>query len=160
MVAPKVLYIIRHGEAELGTGFGGDFKRVLTASGKKQIHRIAQMLLARAVTFDLILSSSALRTKETTEILLQLVHSHEIRFSENLYEADPSNILELINQTPPEVDHLLIVGHNPAVSAIATYLTETPYISIKPGMLVKIEIFQESWEHIGKSTGILAEVFQ
>lgn len=76
---------------------------------------MAKRLKARAIFPDLILSSTALRAKQTAEIVLNELGLAEslMVITENLYHASASTILNEIKKQPDHVDTLFLVGHNP-----------------------------------------------
>jgi phosphohistidine phosphatase len=64
------LYLIRHGlAAERGDNYPDDTKRPLTSDGVQKLRREAKALLALDVTFDVILTSPLVRTRQTAEII-------------------------------------------------------------------------------------------
>ena len=154
----KVLFLLRHGEAAPASGYGLDHSRSLTLDGKKQLERLSHTLLINDVEFDLALCSSSTRTLQTAEIITKAAPTKKLVQLNDLYEADPSVMLELINRTPSDVRYLLVVAHNPGISALAAYLSSESFINLKPGMMVKIAIYLDKWDAIGKNTGYLAEV--
>ncbi|RPA69095.1 phosphohistidine phosphatase SixA [Cyclobacteriaceae bacterium YHN15] len=156
----KTLFLLRHAEAEFVTGPGGDISRELSIRGQSQISRLAKLLKKNQIEFDSVLSSNAKRTQQSTEIVTQWVSAKKIHFLMELYEADPHQMLSIINQVGWEVDNLLVVGHNPTISALVSYLTEQEFISLQPGMIAKIEIHTGNWNEVGRGTGTLLEILQ
>lgn len=154
----KVLFLLRHGEAAPSSGYGLDHSRALTRDGTKQLERLSHTLEINNVMFDLVLCSSSVRTIQTAEIITKAAPAKNLVLLDELYEADPSIMLNLVNQTPSEVRYLLVVAHNPGISAMAAYLSNESFINLKPGMMVKIDIYLDKWEAVGKNTGYLAEV--
>lgn len=154
------LFLLRHAEAEFKTGPDGDISRELTIRGQSQISRLAKLLVKNQIKFDSVLSSNAKRTRQSTEILTNVISAKKIHFFRELYEADPHQMLSIINQVGLEVDNLLVVGHNPTISALVSYLTEEEFISIQPGMIVRIEIHTGNWNEVGRGTGTLLEILQ
>lgn len=160
MDSKKVLFLLRHGEAEPGFGQLGDYERSLTDKGKKQLNRLANELFNQGVELDQMVSSSAKRTLETAKIFSSILACKKSDALPELYEADPKKIIEVINQTAADIHSLLLVGHNPGISAVATFLSGEPYLIMKPGMLVKLEIYQEDWAAVGQNTASLVEIMQ
>jgi len=160
MKNPKIFYLMRHGEADAGFGMSGDAVRPLTTNGKSHVFRVAQVLKKDVVQFDRILCSPAVRTRQTTSILTSELPAKNIQYEEKIYEADPDTLFRLINQVENEVNHLAMVGHNPGISGLLTYLTGDRYISLQPGMLAIIEIQVDEWKEVGRNTGILKEILQ
>lgn len=160
MESKKILYLLRHGEAEPGIGQVGDFDRKLTDSGKKQLKRLALELNKRGIRLDQMVSSSAKRTMETAGIFSSILTCKKYEAIPELYEAVPKTIIEVINRTALDIDSLLLVGHNPGISALAAFLSGEPYLLMKPGMLLKLKIYQDDWATIGQSTASLVEIMQ
>lgn len=154
------LFLLRHAEAEFMTGPDGDISRELTIRGQSQISRLAKLLDKNQIKFDSVLSSNAKRTRQSTEILTNVIFAKKIHFLRELYEADPHQMLSIINQVGLEVDNLLVVGHNPTISALVSYLTGEKFISIQPGMMARIEIHTGNWNEVGRGTGTLLEILQ
>ncbi|PSL07498.1 SixA phosphatase family protein [Cecembia rubra] len=160
MDTKKILYLLRHGEAEPGMGQVGDFDRKLTEQGKNQLMRLAKELARRKLHFDLTVCSSAKRTLETAEIMASEIPCKGTWYSPELYEADPKIILQVINQTERNFKNLMLIGHNPGISAVATFLSGDPYLNMKPGMLVILEIYLDDWASVGQNTASLIEIMQ
>jgi len=156
----KVLFLLRHGEAELGFGPLQDFERSLSEKGKNQLNRLARELFKLGVEFDQMVSSSAKRTLETAGIFSSILTCKKSDELPELYEADPKIILEVINRTAADIHSLILIGHNPGISAVATFLSGEPYLIMKPGMLVKLVIYQEDWAAVGQNTASLIEIMQ
>lgn len=64
------LYLVRHGlAAERGENYPDDTKRPLTNDGVQKLRREGKALVALDVTFDVILTSPLVRTRQTAETL-------------------------------------------------------------------------------------------
>ena len=64
------LYLIRHGlAAERGETYPDDTKRPLINEGVQKLRKEAKALLALDVTFDVILTSPLVRTRQTADII-------------------------------------------------------------------------------------------
>ena len=71
------LYLIRHGlAAERGDNYPDDTKRPLTSRGIQRMKREARALNALDVSFDVILTSPLVRTRQTAEAVASLFWSH------------------------------------------------------------------------------------
>ena len=154
----KVLYLLRHGEATLSSGAVNDFNRTLSKAGVEQLERLAKSLKFKGIIFDMVICSASNRTLETMEIISKEIEVKNKALLQEMYEATSSGLLELIVNTPDEIENLLLVGHNPSISAVLSYLSGENFISLKPGMMAIIRIYQESWANTGKNTGTLVEI--
>ena len=64
------LYLIRHGvAAERGENYPDDTKRPLTNEGVQKLRKEAKALLELDITFDVILTSPLVRTRQTAEVV-------------------------------------------------------------------------------------------
>ena len=120
------LYIIRHAIAvDEGTpDYEQDSERPLTDKGRKKMRQIARGLRNLGVEFDIILSSPYVRARETAEILADVFKmKKKIAFSESLVPmADPQLLIPELNEKYP-VDSIVLVGHEPQLSAFIGLLT-------------------------------------
>jgi phosphohistidine phosphatase len=120
----KTLTLVRHAQAAPKSANVADFDRPLTRGGQAEANALARELLGRQVMPDLLLSSSAQRAKETTEILARGlgIPSERISYEECLYLGPPAKILRAAQSAAPQVGQLVIVGHNPGLSELAKSL--------------------------------------
>lgn len=124
------LLLLRHAEA--ASPPGGDFSeqadlaRPLTAEGRLAASRCGAWLRAKALAPDVVLCSPARRTRETLAGLepFQPPPAHPTQFCPDIYEAPASALLERIRQAPPEARTILLIGHNPGISALARWLDD------------------------------------
>lgn len=147
------LYVIRHGKAVKSTASGKDFNRELNNKGTAQINQTGTILNQQHVKFDKVISSSARRTVETTEILNFHLHSETFQYEDNLYLADRETILSILKENAIGKT-ILLVGHNYGLSDLVNYLVGNNLI-LSTGMLVEINFNFEDWEKLGRETGTL-----
>jgi phosphohistidine phosphatase len=109
----KTLILLRHAKSEHPTGVA-DFDRSLNERGKRDAVRVGEVLLERGLTPDIIVSSSARRAHRTAvRAAKSCGFKSDILETEDLYEADPWDIVTVIQQFPEEATTALVVGHNP-----------------------------------------------
>ncbi len=121
------IILLRHGEAE-AHGPDGDRSRRLTKVGHAASVRVGQELRARGLTPDLILSSDAVRAVETLEGVVHGGSFVGVPFKKLpiLYLADPSVILDRLYEVEDSVSTVLLIGHNPGWSDVASELAAIP----------------------------------
>ncbi|MGV8968244.1 MAG: SixA phosphatase family protein [Cellulomonas sp.] len=117
------LVLLRHAKAE-HSGREVDERRPLALAGRRQCVRISAALTARDLVPDLVLCSSAVRTRQTWDLVKAGLGevSPAVEFSSGLYEAGVTEVLELLQQVPDGVRTVLVVGHEPTMSAVAAAL--------------------------------------
>lgn len=120
----KRLTLVRHAHAKVEASRVTDFERPLSRRGKAEAKATALSLVEEGLLPELLLASPARRTLQTAEILARELQIPErrVRHEEVLYLATPDALLKLIHATGPRIEHLLIIGHNPGVSALANAL--------------------------------------
>lgn len=128
------LYLIRHSNAvEPGTPeYEDDSQRPLTEKGREKMRKSASALKDLGVKPDLILSSPFARAAQTAEILAKIMkYKKEIAYSDSLVPVGNTDTLIGEMNEKYTVDELVLVGHEPSLSAlIGTLVAGTPEISV------------------------------
>lgn len=82
----KILLIMRHAKSDYPTGIASDFERPLNKRGLKDVPRMAHLVRAFGPVPDVVLSSPAVRAKQTAAAMAaDLGPAVEVRFDESLY---------------------------------------------------------------------------
>ena len=105
------VFILRHAKA--GEHTTSDHERPLTDVGREQARKLGQWFHENEIEFDVVLTSSSLRTVETVE---HLGLSVGFTIVPRLYSAPAHTIESVIRESGLEKGTLLIVAHNPGVS--------------------------------------------
>lgn len=80
-------------------------------------------LVDSGIVIDLALCSTAVRTRETWKLAVhEMPHRPKTVYEERLYEASLGELIALLNETPDDVQNLLLIGHNPGMHAVADAL--------------------------------------
>ncbi len=118
------LTLIRHANAEWKDASIADFDRPLNKRGLGEAETIGKLLLDNELVPDLLLTSTARRAQQTSEILARMLSlpTRRVKSAEQLYLARAEVILTLAQATGPKVQQLAIVGHNPGISELARSL--------------------------------------
>ena len=145
----KRIYLIRHGKAE--DGFDKpDFERELHPKGRKKTEKVARFLLKKNIHPQLIVASMAIRTIETAEVIRDVLQLPKMIIQEekDLYLAASNSILNTIYSLDDQINEVLLVGHNPGISSLSTYLSNQDIDWMSTSSLVAIEIKAEKWNEI------------
>ncbi len=120
------LYLLRHAIAvERGTpGFEDDSLRPLTEAGRDKMQRIARGMKTLGLSFDHILTSAYVRAEQTATIVAAALGSEKRLMTEPLLAADqePHAILTNLAGAEGESSNVLLVGHEPYLSELASLL--------------------------------------
>lgn len=156
----KKIALLRHGEAAVGHGRNGDLSRPLTDGGRAQLDRLQKILVANDIQFDYALYSPATRTTQTLEILAGAVPIGQRRAVRDIYEASLGDLMQLIHGLPTDVHDVLLVGHNPGISHLLSYLSGDSSVVFSPGMLVRLVLEIDDWTLASRSSAYIMEVMQ
>lgn len=121
----KRLFLLRHAKAVPSDGGTEDFDRTLMLSGMQDGAAMARHLRKSDYGIDLILCSSAARTSQTAELVLQELPA-EIEYRGNLYLAEAARLVAAVRGAPATVQSLMLVGHNPGMEECAALLAREP----------------------------------
>jgi phosphohistidine phosphatase len=137
------LYLIRHGLAEpRGDAWPDDTKRPLTHKGIDRLRLEAASLDALGVSFDQILSSPLVRTKQTAEILAQRVAPKApLALTPALAPGGtPAQVMEELGRYAAR-KRIGIVGHEPGIGELAARLLGArAAIEFKKGGVCRIDV--------------------
>lgn len=135
------LAIARHADADWGAPSLPDHERPLSARGRRDAPRIARVLGEQGFRPDRLISSTALRARETATVFateLDLALEQDDR----LYGAGPDTLLAVAEQSGSK--NVLLVAHDPGLSTLAYALTDT--ISAMPaGAVARFTWNARSW---------------
>ncbi|MGE2692384.1 SixA phosphatase family protein [Mycolicibacterium pulveris] len=115
----RTLLLLRHGKSDYPPGTD-DHQRPLAPRGVREAALAGDWLRASAPAVDAVLCSTAVRTRQT---LQRTGIAAPVEYIDRLYDATPGTVIAEINRTSSrfhsEVRTLLVIGHEPAMSAVA-----------------------------------------
>ena len=151
----KTLLLLRHAKAENGGAALPDLDRALNDRGRKEAQAVGTFIRKQDLALDLVLSSSAERTRETTELVVASADpAVEVRYEQRIYEAGPLRLLEVVSQIEEECSTVLLVGHNPGMEELLQLLTDRAE-HMATGTLAKIDLKASDWSKVTEEKGSL-----
>ena len=147
------LLLMRHAKSSYPPGVA-DHDRPLAPRGVREAGLAGDWLGANVPAIDEVLCSTATRARET---LARSGIDAPVHYAERLYGAAPGTVIEEINKVTDEVMTLLVVGHEPTISAVAISLAGTDgtdvdaaeRISAKfPTSAIAVLQVNGRWEHL------------
>jgi len=117
------LSILRHAKSSWADPDLDDHDRPLAKRGAKAIPPLAKFMHQEKLRPTLALCSGAMRTRATLTLLLSELGppTPRIVYDETLYLASPPTLRSVISEAGVE-PHVLVVGHNPGLHALALEL--------------------------------------
>ena len=123
----KRLIILRHAKTEAADGPKRDIDRVLIERGRRDAAAMAQYFVARGHGCDLVLCSTAARTRETLAIFGPIACSGvPVVYREDLYLAEMPDILAIVRSVDDAHGAVMLVGHNPGLEELALTISTVP----------------------------------
>lgn len=136
------LYLIRHGvAAERGEEYPDDSKRPLTSRGIARLRSEAKALNALEITFDLIITSPLIRTRQTADVIAESLQAKPpVATSDALAPAGtPAGVVQELARHAKKA-RIALVGHEPNLGELAARLigAKSP-IEFKKGAICRID---------------------
>jgi phosphohistidine phosphatase len=114
------LLLLRHAKSSWDDPGLADDARPLAGRGRKAAPRVGRELCARGWTPQRVLISPAARTRQTWDLMAaELTRAPVVTFAEALYMGTAERLLGEVQQSPEQVDTLLLIGHNPGLEELA-----------------------------------------
>jgi len=146
----KKIYIIRHAKSSWKDLSLDDFNRPLNKRGRLNAPFMGNKLKNKKVSPDLIISSPALRAKNTAEIIAKKVkYLKKIVFEKDVYDSSERRLHKMLTKLDDENSSVFLVGHNPDINMLAEYYVGFEENIVTCGV-VEIEFSCKKWADISK----------
>jgi phosphohistidine phosphatase len=112
----KTLFLMRHAKSSWDDPDLADQERPLNPRGRKAAARMADYMKRAGIEPAIVLSTSAVRARQTVELLRPVFpNDTQFKFEPRLYTAGSDQLLARIRRLSPSADSVLVVGHHPAM---------------------------------------------
>jgi phosphohistidine phosphatase len=147
----KQLILIRHAKSSWDAPLR-DYDRPLTGKGIKDAHLVSSNIASQIPNTFMVWSSAAKRAAETAMIFAQNISFpvDSINFKEELYTFDERKLEQVIKSCPDDYDHLVVFGHNEAITNFVNKFGNTFIDNVSTSGFVNIIFDQNSWKYIEK----------
>ncbi|WP_375239233.1 histidine phosphatase family protein [Aurantibacter sp.] len=146
----KHLILIRHAKSCWDSNLI-DLKRPINKRGIKDAELVSKELSKDSSLHpDLILVSNAERTKETAEIFIRNLKWDKIKtqLNSDLYDFSGESAFNLITSCPNHINTLVLFGHNPTFTLLASQLGSDFIDNIPTSGVIVISFNTEKRESI------------
>ncbi|HNW52197.1 MAG TPA: histidine phosphatase family protein [Prolixibacteraceae bacterium] len=143
----KRLIVVRHAKTEQ-SGYGRDFLRELTDSGKADAWNVANDLKERNIFPDGIISSPATRALTTARIFSEVLEFPQEKIVEEkglYFDFTTQNFVDMVQEVPDEIETLFVFGHNPFIYYAAGNMCRNFYGDMPTCSTVVIDFDISSW---------------
>ena len=144
------LRILRHAKSSWADDSLPDHDRPLAPRGRRAASRIAEWVAEHDVRPALVCCSTATRARQTLDRVLPVLGDARVRLEPRLYAATRDELVAYLRDLP-EVEEVMLVGHNPGLQELALLLAspsdERDRIDEKlpTGALVTLELDVDGW---------------
>ncbi len=161
----KELILLRHAKSSWKNPLLHDFDRPLNRRGQRAALRMAAWISAARCRPDIILCSSAVRTRETLGFLRQTLGNPETLYERGLYLAPVNRLLERLQNLPIKTRSVLLIGHNPGLRKLALELIadRSPEIRARikvkfpTAALARFKVSAKTWRELSPKTARLLD---
>jgi phosphohistidine phosphatase len=154
----KTILLLRHAKSAWGHPALDDHERPLNKRGERAAQAMAEHIVRKAPRPDLVLCSTAVRTRQT---LAPLIHrlappAPPIALEKGLYLAPEATLLARLQAVSDHVSTVLLIGHNEGIGELAEDLPGKGSAGARAsleekfptGALATFEIPDGPWQHL------------
>jgi phosphohistidine phosphatase len=150
----RQLLLLRHAKSDWADAATPDAGRPLSREGRAACGLLANHLARTRLAPDLILCSSALRTRQTVErIGPGLPRDIPVLTEDRLYLATAEDLLSRLRDLDDGLPSVLLVGHNPGIHELAVELLPPPDRHLMPtfptAALAVLDLRVRRWAELG-----------
>lgn len=146
----KTLLLVRHAKSDWATDVL-DFERSLNERGHKDAPKMAKFLKSEEVEIDTFVTSPAKRALTTCRYFAEVFENKNIKKIEELYNASPTEFLEVIENLDDSVENVAIFSHNNGITYFANSLTYENIEHMPTCSVIAFKIETENWTEFKKS---------
>jgi len=160
------LVVLRHAKSAWPPGVP-DHERPLAPRGRRDAPAAGRALAEADCLPDLALCSTAVRARQTWELAAaQWGTPPSLRLDPRLYAADVADLLAAVQEVPPHVRTLLLVGHNPGLEELVLELAgdgiddalERVRTKFPTSAIAVLAWHGDSWKSLALGTALLTDM--
>ncbi|MDZ4667643.1 MAG: histidine phosphatase family protein [bacterium] len=151
----KQLILMRHGKAQKGFGLVSDFDRKLEERGFQDALLVAKALGKSKFIPQYLVASPAMRTKSTALVVSKELKIKNLELDNAIYEASIDDLMKVIRGFDDHVETAMLVGHNPSITGMVGYLTDTFIEHVPTSGIVVVKFAESTWKITNNRTGKL-----
>jgi phosphohistidine phosphatase len=123
----KTLLILRHAKSDWDDPGLADFDRPLTRRGRRDAPGMGKVLALFDSVPDRIISSPALRARQTAELVAEACgYRTSIFWEDSFYGGGSEDLIRFLRSLPNSVERPLLIGHNPVLEETVSILLHPP----------------------------------
>jgi phosphohistidine phosphatase len=157
----KTLLLMRHAKSSWKESHLEDHERPLNKRGRLDAPLMGQLLIDRELIPQKIISSSAVRARQTGEALREAAsYPAEIEYLDSLYLAEVEEYFKVLREQPDDLERIMVIGHNPALEMLLQILSQR-IESLPTAVVAHLVLPITTWKDLTKDTeGELIEIWR
>lgn len=157
----KTLLLMRHAKSSWKQPELPDYERPINKRGRKDAPAMGNLLKERDLIPQLILSSSALRARQTADALIETCcHNSEVQFLDSFYMAEADEYLLTLRNLPDTRNLVMVIGHNPGLETLLQILSGQ-IESLPTAVIAHLNLPIDCWSDLRSDTaGELLEIWK
>lgn len=146
----KTIILTRHAKSSWKSDVSSDFDRPLNKRGIGDVPVMAARLTELGPVPEQIVSSTAVRAMQTTEMLMAEISLSKdlLTTTDTIYEAPARQLIDLTRTLPANINCAMVVGHNPGMSAACNYLCKDAHIEMSTLAMVCLDLDIDDWDDV------------
>ena len=152
----RSLFLLRHGKSDWSSAGAPDHERPLKKRGRRAAEAVGAFLARTDLQPHHVYTSTAVRAASTARLAHESgLWAAEIEERSELYGADPTGLLRIVADADPTWTRVLVVGHEPTMSATVAQLTGG--VPVFPtATLARVDLLVSAWSEAPEATGSLS----
>lgn len=120
----RTLLLMRHAKSDWDQPGLSDIERPINQRGQDTASQMGAWMKAQHIQPEWIICSNACRAQQTLAGLRQhlTIPDSLIHIEEGAYLATPDSLLALLANCPSDMDHILVIAHNPGLEELLYHL--------------------------------------
>jgi len=157
----KTLLLMRHAKSSWKEKDVPDHERPLNKRGRRDVPLMSKLLVDRELIPQQIISSSALRTRQTAECLAEeLEFWGDIVFQDRLYMAEAEEYLGMLRELPDDLEQVMLIGHNPGLETLLQMLSGR-IEALPTAVIAHLALPITEWAQLnGETEGEIVEIWR
>lgn len=153
----KQLFFIRHAKSSWDDFTLADIDRPLNKRGLRDAPIMAERLRTSGIAVDGIATSPAKRAYTTATYFADAfeLSPPQLLVKDEIYQAMPGAIFDVVRTLPKDWSTALIFGHNPTFTTIANFFSTEIIPNVPTCGILHIESKIDNWTTFDRTTGQL-----
>jgi phosphohistidine phosphatase len=146
----KTLLVMRHAKSDWGAAFEDDHERPLAPRGIKAARRMGRFVSNAGAEPQLVISSTAVRARTTVELAADAGDwTCRVETTRDLYGGDLDRIVEVLAGSDPELERILVAGHQPTWSTLVAWLIGGGRVRMPTAAVACLDLPTGGWDAFG-----------